>query len=294
MIKNMATNSLPVILSFPHGAFGVPEEFASNLSITETDIYNECDLWIEELFDFKDAGPNALSPNHVLACVSTTISRAIVDVNREPDDLDNVDGPVKAQTSYGRPTCARPLTLEQKRELVQKYWQPFHDRLEAAIASHGPEARLFLDCHNMAQLGPSAYGDSGTARPLICLANLGKRDGSVRASRGPASCDAGYIRRAAELAEDVFSGITLLEPLPGPPPATVAINQPYPGGYILRRYAAMRGKQVLPPGLMIELNRGLYVGNQTAQAKAEPPNMDRISMLRERIHTWLTRLVEVE
>ncbi len=284
----MTQRILPILLSLPHGGFGVPDELVERLAITQTDIYNECDLWIDELFDFASM-PEPPGVD-VLARVSMPIARALIDVNREPGDLDNPDGPVKAHSSYGRTTCTTPLSRDEKQALVQRYWGPFHASLAEAIAAHADDAQLFLDCHNMAQTGPAAYGDPGASRPLICLGNMGRPDGSARAS-SPTSCSAAYIRRAAALAEEVFAGVELLEPLPGPPPPTVAINKPYPGGYILRQYAAQREQRPLPPGMMIEFNRGLYVGNQNAQSDIAPPNEERIALLRERTYVWLSRLV---
>lgn len=290
----MRRHTLPVILSIPHGGFGVPDELAGRLAVTDTDIYNECDLWIEELFDFSACGPSTGRASEVLAKVTTPIARALVDVNRPSAELDNPDGPVKSQTSYGRTTCASPLELDVKQQLVQKYWQPYHAALERALAEHGREAKLFLDCHNMAQTGPTTYGDPGAKRPLICLANLGAADGSAQSPKRPISCDPAFIRRAADIAEGVFAGIALLEPQPGPQPPLVAINRPYPGGYILIEYARQREERELPPGLMVEFNRGLFVGDQNAQTSVAPPNLKTIETLRQRIHEWLVRVLEIE
>ncbi len=270
---------LPIIFSLPHGGLTVPEELQGRLAINDKDIFNECDLWIDDLFEFDG-----------LAKVSTPYARALIDVNRASTDLDNPDGVVKTQTSYGRSIYKEPITNAEKQQLVDKYWRRYHAELEEAFSEYGKRADLFLDCHNMAQTGPSAYGDSGDARPLLCLANLGNRSGEIRASRGVTSCSAEYIQKAAELAEEAFSGIRLLDPLPGPQPALVAINKPYPGGPIIRDYAATRTDRGFPPGMMIEFNRGIYVGNQSAQSPITPPNTERISLIRKLTHEWLTRL----
>jgi len=288
----MKDRKLPVILSLPHGGFGIPAELEGRLAITECDIYNECDLWIGNLFDFRELPAGDAPSPDVLARVTTTVARSLIDVNREPNDLDNPDGPVKAHTSYGRSTCVEPLSLAEKKALVDQYLLPYHGALEAAWIEYGSEAKLFLDCHNMAQTGPTAYGDSGSQRPLICLANLGAAGGSALPGHAT-SCSPDYIQRAAAAAEEVFAGLTLLEPLPGPPPPTIAINVPYNGGYILRRYAELRAQYALPPGLMIEFNRGLYVGNQNATSAVAPPNVEQIEPLRARILEWLLRIVDL-
>ena len=289
----MEESSLPVILSLPHGGLTVPNELAGRLGLSEQDVFNECDLWIDDLFDLEKADSGSSLPSIPLAKVSTPIARALIDANRDPSDISNPDGPIKAQSSYGQCTYAHPLSEDEKRRLVQDYWQPFHSALADAFTTCGRDAKLFLDCHSMAQTGPSAYLDSGRARPLICLANLGTATGDERAARGRRSCTAAFIREAAAVAEEVFGELALLEPLPGPPPPVVAINQPYPGGYILRVYAADRDQNELPPGMMIEINRGLYVGNQDAGWNVGPPNAESIAAVRACILEWLLRVVDL-
>jgi hypothetical protein len=43
---------------------------------------------------------------------------------------------------------------------------------------------------------------------------------------------------------------------------------------------------------MVEVNRGLYVGNQTAQTPIAPPNQDRIAAIRRRLYRWAAALME--
>jgi N-formylglutamate amidohydrolase len=69
----------------------------------------------------------------------------------------------------------------------------------------------------------------------------------------------------------------------------VALNYPFSGGYIVRRYSAAAGQSGVaqaPLGLMIEVNRGLYVGNQTAATPVSPPNFERIADIRARLYRW--------
>lgn len=44
-----------------------------------------------------------------------------------------------------------------------------------------------------------------------------------------------------------------------------------------------------------QINRGLFVGNQTAQTPVAPANLERIAMIRQRLQQWmyeLTKLIE--
>ena len=148
----------------------------------------------------------------------------------------------------------------------------------------------------MAQQGPSAYSDSGAARPLICLANLGDERGEHCAGQEETSCPGWLIRQSAELAEELFSDLVLLEPVQEMPPRIVAINQPFAGGYILQQAStgrlydgsatAEREKPPLP-AMMVEVNRGLFVGNQTTMTEIQPANLPRIALIQERLYSWL-------
>ena len=281
---------LPIIQSLPHGGLSVPAEVVGRLAISETTLYNECDLWVDQLFDFTHPD---LAPLHAqtgyaasLSVTSLAIARALVDANRFPDDLDNPDGPVKSRTSYGQEIYTVPLTVAEKRALRDKYWSGYHQQLAQAMTDHEDEARFFLDCHNMAQVGPSAYAFAGAARPKICLSNYGNLDGDSRDAATPLSCPPWFIQKAARLAGEIFADLPMLEPQAGVDVPTVAINWPFHGGYVLHKYAESK-----PFGLMVEINRGLYVGNQTPDTPIQPPNLPAIAAIRQRLFRWVVGLI---
>jgi hypothetical protein len=43
--------------------------------------------------------------------------------------------------------------------------------------------------------------------------------------------------------------------------------------------------------MMIEINRGLFVGNQTNTTPIQPPNEERINAIRERLRIWVKEVV---
>lgn len=292
------TIPLPIVQSIPHGGMEAPTRFRDRLAIDATDFYNEADLWADALYDFSQAA----TPCATLARVTTPIARGIVDVNRPPDDLQNQDGAVKAISSYGRATFAPPLTDAEKTALIDECWRPWHDALAAALVAASGTARLLLDCHTMAQRGPSAYAHPGAARPAICIANLGDTNGDPRTKgklRGAVTAPAWFVRKAGEIAAELFADLSMLEPDEEAPPV-VAINWPFPGGYIIKRYTALANETAAIPdwnpdvqapwSLMVEINRGLYVGNQTARTPIAPPNLERIAAVRDRLAAWAQAL----
>lgn len=286
---------LPIIQSIPHAGFGVPHEVVDSLALTATDIYNDCDLWSDQHYDFArpNLGSAARAGRGVLAVVTTDIARVLIDVNRKPDDLANPDGMVKTRSSYGVDNYTRPLRREEMVALRERYYAAYHRRMEAALTAHKGRAVLLLDCHNMAQVSPDAYANPGKPRPLICLSNLGDLNGEQKSGGAAVTCAPHLLRAAGAIAESLFADMTLLEP--NGPVATVALNRPFSGGYIIRRYTQGQRRAspvgTAPAAMMIEVNRGLLVGNQSADTPISPPNRSRIAAVRERLYRWAVQVV---
>lgn len=287
-----ATARLPIVQSIPHGGLDAPPEVGSRLALSDIAIYNECDLWVDDLYNFALAS----APAETIARVTMPIARAIIDANRPPTDLANPDGPIKVLSSYGEATFDPPLHEPERTALLDRYWQPFHTNVASALEASHDEVRLLLDCHSMAQRGPSHYAFAGAARPLICIANLGDERGEIRTEgpfSGSVSAPAWFLLAAGEVARTLFADVDLLEP-DGERPPTVALNWPFAGGYIVHRYSALaNGNQLQPAApwsLMVEVNRGIYVGNQNADSPIAPPNLERIALVRDRLAKWASEL----
>ena len=301
----------PFFLSRPHGGLGVPAAVADRLAVDETTLFNEADFCIDTLFDF--AHPSLvplLPPGHglgTLGHMSTQINRAFIDVNRPPDALHSADGPVKTHSSYGARLYREPLPQPLRRELLQRYWQPYHERTEQSLCEYSGELRLLLDCHNMAQRSPAMYQYPNAQRPLVCVSNMGDLEGNAQPDIGWVCCPPGLARDATEIAAQLFADLALVEPDTEPdeePPAVATLNWPFHGGYIIYRYSKQynicdeekAAAQQAPyrthaPTLMIEVNRGLYVGNQTAGSPIVEPEPARIDAIRERLYHWAVRVL---
>lgn len=281
---------LPIVQSIPHAGLSVPLSVADSLAIDDVTIYNECDLWNDQIFDFTHPALGG----QPLAVVDMPIARVLIDANRPPDSLDNPDGAVKSHTSYGDPIYTPALSRQAQTRLLETEWQPFHTELDRALTGHAGDVRLFLDCHNMAQHGPSAYSDPGKVRPLICIANFGDANGEAVAANGPLTARAAFVRRAAEIASELFADMELLEPDSQHPAPVVSLNQPFVGGYILRHYCDAAYQQTIGgryAGLMVEINRGLFVGDQQTRTPVQPPNQARIAAVRLRLYRWVQAIL---
>ena len=119
------------------------------------------------------------------------------------------------------------------------------------------------------------------------LANFGDRDGNPKEPFGWTSCEPSLIRAAGTIAEELFQDLTLLEPEAERPPV-VGMNDPFPGGYILATYA---GGDKPIPGIMVEINRGLIVGNQRTDSPIQPPEPVRVAAVRSRLYQWMVQVL---
>lgn len=294
-------NPLPIIQFDPHSGLATPVELQGRLQINNADIYNDADLCVDQYFDFShpdlaDLVPGGYTPG-TLCTISTPIARMLIDANRYPDDHpngnpSNPDGIVKRQTSYGKAIYTEPLTSTLRAQLIERYYNDFHRRAEAALARYGTQARLLLDCHNMAQHGPDAYPDAGQARPLLCISNVGDPLGNPNPDVGQTSCSADLLKKTVMIATELFGDMTLMNPQPGFRPPIALMNQPFWGGYILRRYSRIGDPQITTPAIMIEVNRGLYVGDQNADSPLPSPDEERIAKVRRRLYQLIIEVLE--
>lgn len=289
-------NPLPVIQFSPHAGVRVPEEVSSKLLIDQCDIYNDADLWADLHFDFSHSDLASQIPegygSGTLCTIDMDIARVLIDANRSPVVDDNPDGAVKMETSYGKRIYCESLALAVRQTLFERYYLSYHRRACAALDQHLSEAKLLLDCHNMAQVGPSAYAYAGQPRPLLCLANGGEPNGMSLSASGTTSCSPGMLRYAARVGEELFGDMHLLEADPTVNVPTVALNWPFRSGYILRKYSRIGNPACSAPMLMVEVNRGLFIGNQQADSAVQPPNLKRIAEVRSRLYQLTARLVQ--
>ena len=207
--------TLPLLLSVPHVGTDVPAEVADYCALTPEQIAADGDGGAAAIYALAD---------EVDCHVTTTVARAVVDLNRAPDGFGR-DGVVKTHTCWEVPVWVPALPVELAAALVDRYWRPYHERL-SELGSSG-RFRLGVDCHTMAAHGPPVGPDAGAPRPAACLSNA---DGT---------CPAPWIEALqVSLARRLGQEVT--------------INRPFRGGYITRSHAAEM------PWLQIELSRAPY------------------------------------
>jgi len=233
----------PVLFASPHSGSAYPATMQAALCVPLIDVRRTEDAFVDDLF--------AEAPALGAGLITARYGRSVVDLNRDPNELDPamfLDGPPRACAlptarveaglgcfprvgARGEAIYSRLLSRAEGEERLavvhDAYHQHLADTLEALRRTHG--RALLIDCHSMPSVQPGRR-----ALPDIVL---GDRFGS--------SADPRLLSRV----ERSFRTAGF----------TVARNTPYAGGYTTRRYGQpRRGVHAL----QIEINRGLYMDEQ--------------------------------
>jgi len=207
--------SLPLLLSVPHAGLRVPPEAEPFCILTPREIAEDGDEGAVEIYALE---------SEVAAFQTSDVARAIVDLNRAPDDR-RPDGVVKTHTCFNVPVYRDFPPEEVVETLLDRYYWPYQNSLTRRASG---DVILAVDCHTMLAKGPPIGPGPGIERPWVCLSNA---DGT---------CPQPWI----EALQGCFQKV-----LDGP----VTINDPFRGGYITRTHAAEM------PWVQLELSRAPFL-----------------------------------
>ena len=205
---------LPLIVSVPHAGLTVPEEVRSYYALTPKQILADSDEGAAEIYNLE---------SEVVKYVTTPVARAIVDVNRAENDRGR-DGVVKTHTCYGVPIYRKPLPEETVEILLGNYYRPYHRN----ISEYSGNAKLGVDCHTMAAVGPPTAPDTGCDRPGVCL------------SDASGTCPKDWFDKLVRCFAESFD-------------CRISVNNPFKGGYIIRSHCCEL------PWVQIELSRAPFL-----------------------------------
>jgi formiminoglutamase len=129
---SLARWSAPLIVSMPHTGSGIPDEFVPRFISTWL-ASKDADWRVERLYDFAgDLGATVLR---------TTISRSVIDVNRDPTGRSLYPGQATTElcptTSFDGEALYREGLEPDEQEIARRrarYFEPYHATLEAEIA----------------------------------------------------------------------------------------------------------------------------------------------------------------
>lgn len=195
----------PLVVSLPHTGTDIPDEIAVDL-VSPWLARKDCDWWIETLYDFA-AGLGA-------SVVRTSISRTVIDVNRDPSGVSLYPGQATTELCPTTTFDGEPLYKEGRGPDVASRRAGWFDPYHAALAAEVEHARavhgtvVLYDCHSIRSVVPRLF--EGTLPHF----NVGTNSGTTCAPELQGAIEA--ICDATE-----FSRVS---------------NARFKGGWITRRY----------------------------------------------------------
>lgn len=236
----------PVLVEVPHSGLQVPPEIESEIDATPSAMLRDSDIYVDQLY--------GRAPEHGATLLVSRLSRYVVDLNRGPDDVDSAAVPrhpngrhipargvVWRARTDGTPLLRAPLSIEQFTRRLALFYEPYHRTLREVAAQiceqHGQV--VILAAHSMPSAGRRLLGGEEVRRADV-----------VPGTRGRSTADG----RIIDLIDSHFRDAGL----------TVKHDDPYRGGWTTSNYGAPRRGQ---HAVQIELNRALYVDEQTSEIK---------------------------
>lgn len=219
--------AVPVVACLPHGGLDYPAELTAALAVKPDILWSD---WLtRELYAFL--------PELGITAITTTFSRFVADVNRDPDGEQHGGfwtSVVAARMPNGRAVYRRPLSPSEISHRIRLAHAPFHHALDSAIR------RLLLRFPRVLLLDLHSFG-VGLDGDVI----LGDRHGAT----------------ARPAAVRLVSGALADEGL------DVRLNTRFSGGWTVRRFAGHDRVDAI----QVELNQRRYLDLDRRSYPGPPP-----------------------
>ncbi|MEM7406813.1 MAG: N-formylglutamate amidohydrolase [Pseudomonadota bacterium] len=235
----------PLVFDSPHSGTWFPDDSA--LVLARQQLQKLEDPFVDALF--------ATAPTFGATLVAAQFARACIDPNRAEDDIHAPAlsggwpgqsrptqkallgvGLVFMRTPDGEALYAEPPTAAVVRARIEQLYRPYHERLDAEIASLQRQYGhvWHVNCHSMPSRPGHLLSAVAPRRADFCI---GDRHGT--------SCSPALTSLIAEtLADQGYR---------------VAVNEPYAGVELIRRHGQpLRGRH----SVQLEINRDLYMDEQ--------------------------------
>ncbi len=246
------TGCTSLVLDSPHSGTNYPKDFGYVCDLAT--LRHAEDTHVEKLYSF--------APALGAAWVEAHFPRSYLDANRNTTEIDFAmldghwpqplephsaavlsklrlgKGLIWRMTDDGVPLYDRLLSVAEVERRIAQCWQPYHSAVQQAIdtahARHGYS--IHINCHSM----PAVATSHATEFPGLAHANfvLGNRDNTT--------ASAALVHRIQALLERFGY--------------SVAINHPYKGVELVRRYGNPAQHR---HSVQVEINRKLYMHEDT-------------------------------
>ena len=249
----------PLVLASPHSGADYPSEFQAQARLSLLELRRSEDSFVDEIF--------AAAPELGIPLLRACFPRALIDVNREPYELDPTMfqdplpiyanttsvrvaaglGTVAKLVANGLPIYHQKLTFAEALARIESYYHPYHAALSGLIENtlNLFGVCLLLDCHSMPSMEPLIEPSSQKIKKKMRM-NWPKQFDIVLGDSHGATCHETVIHTAEVMLEGC--GYHVMR------------NDPYAGGYTTCHYGQpLKGVHAL----QIEINRALYMDEQT-------------------------------
>ena len=245
------TEPVPALFDSPHSGSYYPDDF--NPALEHLALRLMEDAFVDELF--------AAAPDYGARLIAARFPRGYIDPNRsqleiDPSEFEGWDGPAEPteKSHVGKGLIwtrlhgevalyARNPTASDVHHRIETYWRPYHQAINNAYDDlhHRFGCIYHVDCHSMRAKGNAFDPDGVADRPDFVISN---HDGKT--------CSPAFMNLVVEhLRSGDFN---------------VAINDPYKGAELTRRYADPANAR---HALQIEINRRLYMDEKTIEKSPE-------------------------
>ena len=241
-----------VVFASPHSGSVYPPDMMRKTILSALMVRSSEDAFVDQFFD--------TAPQHGAAFIKATVSRAYIDLNRSPDELDPALiegvrkqghnprvasglGVIPRVVANGRAIYRGKLGFSEAKDRLEHYWHPYHKALQgvldAAMRYHGQA--VLIDCHSMPREAVDSVARTGARRPDIVL---GDRFGAAAAGSVVDRVESAFRAQGFE----------------------VARNAPFAGAYITQAYGRpVRGQHAV----QVEIDRSLYMNEKTIQPNGD-------------------------
>ncbi len=234
-IISVAPSSFTVI-HVPHASKVIPESVREQFVLTDQLLSDELrlmtDAYTDELFEVSETLANT---------VAYPVSRLVVDPERFVDDeleimVKRGMGAVYTSTAAGTP-LRRQLTTEERQRLVDQYYWPHHRKLSSQVRAclDANHYCLIIDAHSFPSRPLPYELDQAPSRPDICIGTDSQHTPNWLSQK----------------AEALFRSLGW----------SVEIDRPFAGALVPSDCYRTDAKRV--HSVMVEINRGLYMNEQT-------------------------------
>lgn len=201
------------------------------------ELSERCALSEDEKIRFSDYGTAETVPQNGIATIIAKHSRALGDLNRNPND------PGRFQDQdYAKPLRHRiwkqgkELSEAEKNELHARFYKPFHDEIVTQLrAADKPVLVVAWDNTAHYVIGKNKANEDVTM-PSFVLSNRGGEE-TAEADDEPTSCSPELLTTLKYYFERELTQRNL--------PSDIHLNLVYRGGYITRHYSSRRNATLL-------------------------------------------------